>query len=441
MHLISIPLPKNLKSIKTIILMILFTTSLLLTFYFQAILKNENVFTHFLYIPIILAALWMGLKGIIVPMFLTLFLLLTHEYPQAPTLSHHHIRAVMFFLVFFCILILHRRAKKSKKTLEAANLELIKKQDLLRNSLNSIITDHRTLKKSKEELDEIHAQLKLFTDTLEKRNKELNCFYKLGSITEEPDISIEELLQGLVSVLPSGWRHSNDACARIIFQNKEYLSDSFKITPWKQEGEIRTNNAATGRIEIYYQNEKPLQDEGPFSKEERNLLNGLCQRVGQTIERLESRKILEQAEITLRNQKEELEHKNIALKELLCQIELEKQNLRENVVTNVEKLLLPNLRRLKRTSPALNAKHLTAIEQNLENLTPSLGRKASDLNIKLTPREIEICGMIKNGLLSKEISDALHLSPATIEVHRNSIRRKLGITNKDINLTTYLQTL
>jgi len=76
---------------------------------------------------------------------------------------------------------------------------------------------------------------------------------------------------------------------------------------------------------------------------------------------------------------------------------------------------------------------------NVNELTSSLGRKLTADILKLTPKEIEICNMIGGGLASKEIADFLSVSYQTVEKHRKDIRKKLGISNKKINLATYLQ--
>ncbi len=61
--------------------------------------------------------------------------------------------------------------------------------------------------------------------------------------------------------------------------------------------------------------------------------------------------------------------------------------------------------------------------------------------MELTPREIEICDMIKNGISGKGIAGIINISHGTIERHRNNIRRKLGIKNRKINLSSFLKTL
>ena len=48
------------------------------TYYFHSILHIETVFTHFFYIPIILACYWWRKKGLIVPVFLSLLLITSH---------------------------------------------------------------------------------------------------------------------------------------------------------------------------------------------------------------------------------------------------------------------------------------------------------------------------------------------------------------------------
>jgi DNA-binding CsgD family transcriptional regulator len=58
---------------------------------------------------------------------------------------------------------------------------------------------------------------------------------------------------------------------------------------------------------------------------------------------------------------------------------------------------------------------------------------------RLTPREQEICDMIRDGLSSKEISEVLNLSILTVHKHREQIRDKLGLTNQNINLSTFLR--
>jgi len=75
----------------------------------------------------------------------------------------------------------------------------------------------------------------------------------------------------------------------------------------------------------------------------------------------------------------------------------------------------------------------------LEEMTSPFTRQLSFQFHSLTPSEIEISNMIRNGLRTKEIAEIRKISIATVNRHREHIRRKLNIANSDINLATYLQ--
>jgi len=148
---------------------------------------------------------------------------------------------------------------------------------------------------------------------------------------------------------------------------------------------------------------------------------------------------LRRSEEMLREQKIVLEKKNTALKEILEHIEGEKQELKKKVIANVDKFLLPGLKRIEQRSHPEDKKYVKMLENNLKKLTSSLGMKIIIENIGFTPREMEICDMIRNGYKSKDISRILNISLRTAETHRTNIRKKLGIDNKEINMTVYLQ--
>ena len=145
------------------------------------------------------------------------------------------------------------------------------------------------------------------------------------------------------------------------------------------------------------------------------------------------------AEKKLQEQKKALKQKNIALNEILGQIEIEKKQMKDNVITNAENLLLPIIQKLKLTGES--QKYTQLLKKNIQELTSSFGTKLTEKEVKLTSREIEICDMIKNGLTNKEIVRLLNISQGTAERHRANIRKKLGIINKDINLSSFLKTL
>ena len=100
---------------------------------------------------------------------------------------------------------------------------------------------------------------------------------------------------------------------------------------------------------------------------------------------------------------------------------------------------MPILHALAIDLPRNKRKYLELLSTNLEEITSPFVNTLSKTHLSLTPTEISICNMIRNGLRTKEIAQIRGVSAATINRHREHIRRKLKITNSEINLTTYLQ--
>ena len=84
--------------------------------------------------------------------------------------------------------------------------------------------------------------------------------------------------------------------------------------------------------------------------------------------------------------------------------------------------------------------YIRLLTRNLEEITSPLVNRLSRRFLKLTPAELKTCNMIRMGLSSKEIAEIRHVSPATVSRQRESIRKKLAITGRNVNLVTFLQT-
>ncbi len=146
------------------------------------------------------------------------------------------------------------------------------------------------------------------------------------------------------------------------------------------------------------------------------------------------------------NEELRLEHlalteKNIALRVVLAQIRQEVEEVKAQVNTNVEKLILPAIDRFRRGASAKDRTYADHIESLVVELTSSFAHNLIKRTASLSPREIEICNLIRLGYQTKQIADSLILSPRTVEKFRQRIRIKLGIANQDINLATFLKSL
>jgi DNA-binding CsgD family transcriptional regulator len=139
---------------------------------------------------------------------------------------------------------------------------------------------------------------------------------------------------------------------------------------------------------------------------------------------------------------EQLEEVNTALRVLLKRREEDKGELEEKVLSNVKDLVFPYLEKLKKTSLDRNQKScIDILGSNLNDIISPFAQKLSSKYLGLTPSEIRVAGLVKDGKSTKEIADFIHLSRKTIESYRDSIRKKLGIKNTKANLRTYLSSL
>ncbi|MEE9913464.1 MAG: PAS domain S-box protein [Deltaproteobacteria bacterium] len=125
---------------------------------------------------------------------------------------------------------------------------------------------------------------KLVEEALQERIKELNCLSSFSDLINKAD-GMEEIFQGTVALLTSGWYYPEMACARIKVSGREFKTGNFKETAWKMSAPIIMQNEAVGLVEVGYLEERPPRDEGPFLKEERALLNAVAERLGKVSER------------------------------------------------------------------------------------------------------------------------------------------------------------
>ncbi|HEX5132644.1 MAG TPA: PAS domain S-box protein [Candidatus Krumholzibacteria bacterium] len=140
----------------------------------------------------------------------------------------------------------------------------------------------------------------------------------------------------------------------------------------------------------------------------------------------------------LRRDHVELVRKNIALNEVLEHLEQEKEQYRHELCASVDNLVRPMLKKLHEDGN-LPVREFDRLQQNLDEVTGHHLDHFKNNVSKLTPRELDILEMIRAGRSSKQIADSLGLSSQTVHKHRQSIRRKLQIDHREINLAAYLR--
>jgi DNA-binding CsgD family transcriptional regulator len=276
---------------------------------------------------------------------------------------------------------------------------------------------------------------------LRERIKELNCLYGIARLAERYYDSMDDFLKYLVDFLPPSWQYPEITCARIVFEDRTYRSKNFKVTKWRQAAQILAYNEPVGEVGVFYLEERKAADEGPFLKEERVLIDEVAQRIGAIAIRMSAEKELQEINKQLSVERTALQEANAALRTVLAKIEEEKQRIYKDMQANIEKVIMPILNALAIEVPKTQRKYVDILKNNLEEITsPFINRFLYKFQ-SLTPTEVSICNLIRNGMRNKEIAELRGVAVATINRHREHIRKKLRINNSDVNLTTYLQSL
>ena len=151
---------------------------------------------------------------------------------------------------------------------------------------------------------------------------------------------------------------------------------------------------------------------------------------------------LKKKEKALSEQRRRLEEANIALKVLIEHREEELEKIRDSILSNVKRLIVPYIEKMENTDLFFeNKTYLNIIKSNLEKIISPFSKNLLAKSLNITPTELQIADMIKIGKTSKEISELFKVSVRAIEFHRNNLRKKLGLKNKKTNLRSYLLSL
>jgi PAS domain S-box-containing protein len=151
---------------------------------------------------------------------------------------------------------------------------------------------------------------------------------------------------------------------------------------------------------------------------------------------------LRKRESELTAKSKELEELNAALKILLKRRDEDRADLENSVVVNIKELVLPYIEKLKSDHLSPQQSTLVSIiESNIKEIVSPFAAKLSSKFLNLTPTELQVASLVKDGRSSNEIAELMNLSPNTILFHRYNLRRKLGLKQRKVNLRSYLRSL
>ncbi len=277
---------------------------------------------------------------------------------------------------------------------------------------------------------------------LRERIKELNCLYGISKVSEKDDFGSFTGFQRIIDIMPASWQHPETTCVRLTIDYQEFTTKTFVETKWCQSADIFVRNERCGLIEVFYRERKPDSDEGPFLKEERNLLNAIAERLGKMIERKRSEQRILELQAALVEKSRVLEETNTALSVMLDNRDRELRRNENRVAMQVNTMILPYVRKLHAAGTReVQAKYIAIIEKHLAELSQTHLSHYKDLFLRLTPTEMNIVDMIADNKSTADTAALLHLGESTVHFHRKNIRRKLGLANQKINLRSFLQGL
>ncbi len=283
---------------------------------------------------------------------------------------------------------------------------------------------------------------------LYEREKELDALYKLAGLFTEPGMQPEDILGRTSEILKESMQFPENAEVRITLQAAGDDRIEARVFGDGNDTEVCSASAVFNddkliRIIITYFPDAGTGGSGlEFLERERYLVQSTASLLANVLQKNELEISLRQSTDKLQRQTQDLENKNIALQEVLSQYNIEKNKYISEMSTFFDSIIYPELNKLI-INPQLS-EHPRDIILNVRTSLENKFKNNFDSLLKiqhlLTPRELEICSLIKNGMSTKDISTHLSISELTVERHRNTIRKKLGLNNSGSNLTTYLRT-
>ena len=119
---------------------------------------------------------------------------------------------------------------------------------------------------------------------LRERAKELRCIYDVSAALPRRNEPPQVVFRWVLDAIPPAWQYPEDTTARIEYLGRTHALPDFMDTPWRLRSPISVWRTSLGAIEVHYKREKAVAWEGPFLREERELLDNIAHRIGEYLE-------------------------------------------------------------------------------------------------------------------------------------------------------------
>ena len=313
-----------------------------------------------------------------------------------------------------------------------------------------IVRDIGERKRVEAELTKAHNEL---VETNEELKRQIKKRKRTKKTLKQSEDNYRQLFQTITDAIVlfdaknKRFIDINDAALSLYGYNREEFlrlrHSSITAEPEKSNASFtQTLKGKRDRIPVRYHKKKdgsifPVEiSSSVFTLKNRIVLCGVIRDI---TERNRAEEKLRERKMELEIKTISLEEANTALRVLLKQRDKDKIEIEEKMILNVRELIFPYLNKLKmETLTEKQRTYFGIIESNLIDIVSPFVHRLSSKLIKLSPTELQVANLIKQGNATKGIAEIMNLATSTIDFHRNNIRKKFGIKNQKINLRTYL---
>jgi hypothetical protein len=176
--------------------------------------------------------------------------------------------------------------------------------------------------------------------------KELDCLYGISSLFSHRSLGLEKLLREIVVMIPRAWQYPARTCARILYDGREYRSRNYSPRGIPLAATIERKHRPCGSVEVVFLRDGAAGPRVVFLEDEKKLLKAIAELLGNIIEKKQVQMSLRQTTRELRRQGSALQNKNIALREIISQVELEKKALRDRLRMDIQLTVFPLIDRM-----------------------------------------------------------------------------------------------
>lgn len=142
--------------------------------------------------------------------------------------------------------------------------------------------------------------LQRYTHALQERVKELECLYAVARITGQAELS-DDALKAILQNLAKAYQYPQVTYAKVELEGRVDQTDNYRTTEWRQRSVIQADGRDFGFVEVGYIEPRPDEDEGPFLKEERDLIDAIAGLIASYASRGRDRAKLVESEVQLRH--------------------------------------------------------------------------------------------------------------------------------------------